>query len=76
MDRILGIIAEYNPLHRGHCYQLETAVRETGCQYTVIAMSGNFVQRGEPAVFDKWVRAEMALAAGADLVVEIPTWFA
>lgn len=74
MHGILGIIAEYNPFHNGHYYQLQTAARETGCAYIVIAMSGNFVQRGEPAVFDKWRRAEMALSAGADLVLEIPTW--
>ncbi len=71
----LGIIAEYNPFHLGHYYHLQKAKEETGCAYTVIAMSGNFVQRGEPAVFDKWTRARLALAAGADLVVEIPTWF-
>lgn len=76
MHRILGIVAEYNPFHLGHLHQLKTAQGENDCQYTVVAMSGNFVQRGEPAVFDKWVRAEMALSAGADLVLEIPTFFA
>lgn len=75
MKRTTGIIAEYNPFHHGHYHHLQTAVRETKSDYVIIAMSGNFVQRGEPAVFDKWIRAEMALAAGADLVVEIPTWF-
>lgn len=75
MQKILGIIAEYNPLHLGHYHQLRLAAKETGSNYIVIAMSGNFVQRGEPAVLDKWSRAEMALAAGADLVVEIPVWF-
>lgn len=74
MHRILGIVAEYNPFHRGHLHQLKSAQAETDCQYTVIAMSGNFVQRGEPAIFDKWVRAEMALTAGADLVLEVPTY--
>lgn len=75
MQKILGIIAEYNPLHLGHYHQLRLAAKETGSNYIVIAMSGNYVQRGEPAVFDKWSRAKMALAAGADLVVEIPVWF-
>lgn len=73
--KILGIVAEYNPLHYGHLYQLDTALAETKCQYAIVAMSGNFVQRGEPAVVDKWTRAKMAVAAGADLVIEIPVWF-
>lgn len=76
MKKILGIVAEYNPMHYGHLHQLNLAASQTGCQYTVIAMSGNFVQRGEPAIIDKWARAKMAVAAGADLVVEIPAWFA
>ena len=75
MKRILGVVAEYNPLHGGHYYQMHRAIQETQSRYVVIAMSGNFVQRGEPAIFDKWTRAQMALAAGADLVVEIPTYF-
>jgi predicted nucleotidyltransferase len=75
MHRILGIVAEYNPLHKGHHHQLQTAIRETGSEATIVAMSGNFVQRGEPAILPKWTRAHMALAAGADLVVELPTWF-
>lgn len=76
MKKILGVVAEYNPMHYGHLHQLNLAASQTGCQYTVIAMSGNFVQRGEPAIVDKWIRAKMAVAAGADLVVEIPAWFA
>ncbi|MDD2282280.1 MAG: nucleotidyltransferase family protein [Eubacteriales bacterium] len=76
MKKILGIVAEYNPMHYGHTYQLNLASGQTGCEYTVIAMSGNFVQRGEPAIVDKWTRAKMAVAAGADLVAEIPAWFA
>lgn len=62
-----GIIAEFNPFHNGHKYLLEQA---EGVK--VVAMSGNFVQRGEPALVDKWTRAQMALAHGADLVVELP----
>lgn len=68
-----GIVAEYNPFHNGHQYQIEQ-VRQTLKPDVVIAvMSGNFLQRGEPAIVDKWTRAEMALAGGADLVVELPT---
>lgn len=62
-----GIIAEFNPFHNGHKYLLE---RAQGLK--VVAMSGNFVQRGEPAIIDKWTRAQMALENGADLVVELP----
>ena len=68
----VGIIAEYNPLHNGHIYHMEEARRITGQDFCVIAMSGNFVQRGEPACADKFTRAEWAVRAGADLVVEIP----
>ena len=68
----VGIIAEYHPLHNGHIYHMEEAKRLTGSDFCVIAMSGNFVQRGEPACADKFTRAEWALRAGADLVVEIP----
>lgn len=75
MKNILGIVAEYNPLHQGHAYQMSQARAETGCDYIVVAMSGNFVQRGEPAIVDKWVRGKMAVAVGADLVVEIPAGF-
>lgn len=71
-----GIVAEYNPFHNGHQYQIEQ-VRQTLKPDIVIAvMSGNFLQRGEPAIVDKWTRAEMALAGGVDLVVELPTVFA
>ncbi|EFO55002.1 conserved hypothetical protein [Streptococcus infantis SK1302] len=64
---ITGIIAEFNPFHNGHKYLLEQA---EGLK--IVAMSGNFVQRGEPAIVDKWTRAQMALENGADLVVELP----
>ena len=70
--RVTGIIAEYNPLHNGHVYQL-SMVKDAGADAIVVALSGNFVQRGEPAVFDKWTRTKLALDAGADLVIEIPT---
>ena len=64
---ITGIIAEFNPFHNGHKYLLDQA---EGLK--IVAMSGNFVQRGEPAIVDKWTRAQMALENGADLVVELP----
>ena len=64
---VSGIIAEYNPFHTGHHYLLEQA---EGLK--IVVMSGNFVQRGEPAILDKWTRAQMALEHGADLVVELP----
>lgn len=71
-----GIIAEYNPFHNGHHYQMEEVRRQTGADYVIAAMSGDFVQRGEPAIFDKYTRAHMALWGGADLVVELPALFA
>ncbi|MCH4170607.1 MAG: nucleotidyltransferase [Lactobacillus sp.] len=67
-----GIIAEYNPLHNGHVYQLDRARALTNADVLVVVMSGNFVQRGEIALVDKWCRTQMALDAGADLVVELP----
>ena len=66
-----AIICEYNPLHRGHAYCLERA-RDAGADATVCIMSGNFTQRGEPAVAHKYTRAEAAVLCGADLVVELP----
>ena len=72
----VGIVAEYNPFHNGHKYHIEQAKLRTGADSAVIVMSGNFVQRGEAAMFDKWARTEMALANGADLVVELPVYYA
>jgi len=66
-----GIIAEYNPFHNGHQYMIDQC-KGQGASHIVVAMSGNFVQRGEPAIMDKWSRAKSALMCGADLVVEIP----
>ena len=70
--RTVGIIAEYDPFHAGHAFQLEKAKEASGADYVVAAMSPDFLQRGEPALLDKWVRARMALEAGADLVLELP----
>ena len=66
--QVNGIIAEYNPFHKGHKYHLEESLRLTGADYTVVVMSGDFVQRGAPAIIDKHTRAEMALRCGADLL--------
>ncbi len=73
---IVGIVAEYNPFHRGHQYHIEKAKTETAADGVVAVMSGNFVQRGEPAVFDKWTRALHALKGGVDLVLELPALYA
>ncbi len=72
---VCGIIAEYNPLHNGHRYHLSQARKETQSSFVVVAMSGSFTQRGEPAVFDKWARARWALLNGADLVIELPALY-
>lgn len=74
--KITGIIAEYNPFHNGHAYQLKCAKEQTGADYLAAVMSGNFVQRGAPALLDKYVRTEMALFGGADLVLELPALWA
>ena len=70
--KTVGIIAEYNPFHTGHKYQLDQIRQKLHADYIVIAMSGDFVQRGTPALFSKHVRTRMALSCGADLVVELP----
>ena len=68
-----AIICEYNPFHNGHKYLIDEAKRITGCDYVIAVMSGNYVQRGGPAVCDKWARTEMALMNGIDAVIEIPS---
>lgn len=73
---VLGLITEYNPFHKGHLYHLEESKRRTGADFVVAVMSGNFVQRGEPAIFDKWTRARSAIECGVDLVLELPFVFA
>lgn len=73
---ITGIITEYNPFHNGHLYHLNSAKKVTKCDGIICIMSGNFVQRGEPALIDKWRRTEMALLNGVDLVIELPTFYA
>ena len=72
--KFAGIICEYNPIHLGHVYQMETTRRLLGADTCIVcAMSGNFVQRGDTAVFSKFVRAEAAVRSGADIVIELPT---
>lgn len=72
---VLGIVAEYNPFHNGHLWHMQQAMQLCGASYCIVAMSGNFVQRGEPACADKYTRAEWAVTCGADLVLEIPSVF-
>ena len=74
--KVNGIVAEYNPFHNGHAYQLQHAKEANDANYTIIVMSGNFMQRGAPALLDKFTRTKMALENGADLVLELPTRYA
>lgn len=74
--KAVGIIAEYNPFHNGHAYQIRRAKEITGADCAVAVMSGDFVQRGEPAVLDKYTRTRMALLGGADAVFELPAVYA
>ena len=74
--RISSIISEYNPFHEGHKYHMENTKKITNSDYTIVIMSGNFTQRGTPAIIDKYARARQALLGGADLVLELPVCFA
>ena len=73
MSRVLGIIAEYNPFHNGHLYHIAKSKKETGAEYVIAVISGNFVQRGNTSIINKWKKAKMALLNGVDLVIELPT---
>lgn len=73
--RATGIVVEYNPFHNGHLYHLNEARKQTNADCIIAIMSGSFVQRGEPAILDKWMRTKMALLGGADLVFELPVRF-
>lgn len=73
--KVCAVIAEYNPFHLGHAYHLKQARLLTDADYIIVVMSGNFVQRGEPALVDKYARTKAALSCGADLVLELPTCF-
>lgn len=72
---VVGIIAEYNPFHKGHAYQIQKAKEQCGAEFAVVVMNGDFVQRGEPAIFDKYTRTKEALLGGADLIFELPVRF-
>ena len=71
--KIIGIITEYNPFHNGHQYQIQEIRKKEQADYVVVAMSGDFVQRGGPSMVDKYTKTRMALSCGADLVVMLPT---
>lgn len=73
--KTVGIIAEFNPFHKGHEYLIRTLKKETGSDYAVIVMSGDYTQRGAPAILDKYTRTKMALLCGADLVLELPIYY-
>lgn len=70
--KLTGIVVEYNPFHNGHEYHIKKSIEKTNCDGIVAVMSGNFVQRGLPAIIDKWQRTKMALLNGVDLVIELP----
>lgn len=72
----VGIVVEYNPFHNGHAYHVQQAKKISKADIVIAVMSGNFLQRGEPALVNKWLRAEMALCAGVDIVIELPYTFA
>jgi len=74
--KAVGLIVEYNPFHNGHLHHLQQSKQVTGREAVVAVMSGHFLQRGEPALIDKWTRTEMALAGGCDLVLELPVAYA
>ncbi|MCT4594883.1 MAG: nucleotidyltransferase [Anaeromicrobium sp.] len=73
---VVGIVAEYNPFHNGHKYHLIESLKNTKATHSIVVMSGNFLQRGEPAILDKWTRAQMAIDEGVDLVIELPFAYA
>ena len=74
--KIVGLITEYNPFHNGHLYHIKESLRVTGADAAVVVMSGDYVQRGTPAIMPKRIRAEMALMCGAGAVFELPVCYA
>lgn len=74
--KVLGLIVEYNPFHNGHIYHIQKAKDITQCDYCIAVMSSSFVQRGEPAIIDKWTRSQLAVEYGVDLVIELPLVYA
>ena len=75
MSNVLGIVAEYNPFHNGHLYHLIESKKQSNANYTIAVISGNFVQRGDVSIIDKWSKAQMAIQNGIDLVIELPTLY-
>lgn len=73
---VLGLIVEYNPFHNGHIYHIQKAKELINPDYTIAVMSSSFVQRGEPAIMDKWTRSKIAVENGIDLVIELPFVYA
>ena len=73
MNNVLAIIGEYNPFHNGHLYHLNSSKQACNAEYTILVMTGNFVQRGDTSIIDKWTKTQMALFNGIDLVIELPT---
>jgi len=71
--KISAIIAEYNPMHKGHILHINKTRELTNCDGIIGVISGNFVQRGQPSIIDKWTRAELAVLNGIDLVIELPS---
>ncbi len=76
MGRVVGIVAEYNPFHNGHYYHIQESKKKSNADAVVAVISGNFTQRGETSIVNKWSKAYMALCGGADLVIELPTVYA
>lgn len=74
--KVVGLVTEYNPFHNGHLHHLLESKKTTGATHSIAVMSGHFLQRGEPAIVDKWSRAKAAVESGVDLVLELPTLFA
>ena len=70
--KICGIIAEYNPFHLGHLKQIDYVKNVLGAEKIIVVLSGNFTQRGEPAIIDKWTRSELAILYGVDIIIELP----
>ncbi len=73
--KICGVITEYNPFHLGHQFQIDEIKKRFEVDYIIVVMSGNFVQRGEPAIFDQFTRTKLALIGGADVVIQLPTFY-
>ena len=76
MSNVLGIVAEYNPFHNGHLHHLIQSKKITNSDYSIAVMSGNFTQRGDVSIVDKWIKTQMAIENGVDLVIELPTLYA